>query len=84
MSNNDIFNEISSLATEQNNPRTKNIDIISTEEILHLINEEDKTVPFAVEKEIPNIAQAVELIVGSFRKGGRLFYIGAGTSGRQT
>ena len=82
MSNNDIFDEISNLATEQNNPRTKNIDIISTEEILRLINEEDKTVPFAVEKEIPNIAQAVELIVGSFRKGGRLFYVGAGTSGR--
>jgi len=82
MNNNSIFDEISHLATEQNNPKTRNIDIISTEAILRLINEEDKYVPFAVEKEIPNIACAVELIVDSFRKGGRLFYVGAGTSGR--
>lgn len=82
MEENDLFNEISLLATEQNNPRTRNIDIASTEEILRMINEEDKTVPFAVEKEIPNIASAVEIIVEAFRKGGRLFYVGAGTSGR--
>ncbi|MCX7909180.1 MAG: N-acetylmuramic acid 6-phosphate etherase [Ignavibacteria bacterium] len=78
----ELFNEISLLATEQNNPKTREIDISSTEEILRLINEEDKTVPFAVEKEIPNITKAVELIVDAFKKGGRLFYIGAGTSGR--
>lgn len=82
MEENDIFLEISLLATEQNNPRTRNIDIASTEEILKMINEEDKTVPLAVEKEIPNIAKGVELIVEAFKNGGRLFYIGAGTSGR--
>lgn len=82
METNDLFNEISFLATEQNNPRTKHIDIATTEEILRMINEEDKAVPFAVEKEIPHIAQAVEMIVEGFRKGGRLFYVGAGTSGR--
>ncbi len=82
MDRNELFNEISLLATEQNNPNTKNIDTASTEEILKIINEEDKKVPFAVEKEIPNIAKAVELIVDAFKKGGRLFYVGAGTSGR--
>jgi len=82
MEENDIFLEISLLATEQNNPRTRNIDIATTEEILKIINEEDKTVPLAVEKEIPNIAKGVELIVEAFKNGGRLFYIGAGTSGR--
>ncbi|MGQ9818646.1 MAG: N-acetylmuramic acid 6-phosphate etherase [Candidatus Kapaibacteriales bacterium] len=79
---NNLFKEISQLTTEQNNPRSKDIDIASTEEILEIINYEDKLVAYAVEKEIPSIALAVELIVDSFRKGGRLFYIGAGTSGR--
>ncbi|MFN3306907.1 MAG: N-acetylmuramic acid 6-phosphate etherase [Candidatus Kapaibacteriota bacterium] len=82
MDGNELFNEISLLATEQNNPRSRNIDTASTEEILKIINEEDKKVPLAVEKEIPNIAKAVELIVDAFKKGGRLFYVGAGTSGR--
>lgn len=82
MTDNELFYEISLLATEQNNPSTRQIDIATTEEILHLINEEDKNVPFAVEKEIPNIAKAVEIIVEAFKQGGRLFYIGAGTSGR--
>lgn len=82
MTDNELFYEISLLATEQNNPHTRQIDIATTEEILHLINEEDKNVPFAVEKEIPNIAKAVEIIVEAFKQGGRLFYIGAGTSGR--
>ncbi len=78
----ELFNEISLLTTEQNNNMTKGIDIASTEEILKMINEEDKIVPYAVEKEIPNISRAVDLIVESFKQGGRLFYIGAGTSGR--
>jgi len=47
-----------------------------------VINSEDKRVPYAVEKEIPNIAKAVDLVVSSFKTGGRLFYTGAGTSGR--
>lgn len=82
MGDDKLFKEISLLATEQNNPLTKDIDILPTEGILRLINDEDKKVPFAVEKEIPNISRAVELIVDGLQKGGRLFYVGAGTSGR--
>lgn len=77
-----VFDEIKNLVTEQRNPRTADIDTKSTEEILRRINNEDKTVPYAVEKEIPYIAQAVELLVRAFKNGGRLFYVGAGTSGR--
>ncbi|OGU36163.1 MAG: N-acetylmuramic acid 6-phosphate etherase [Ignavibacteria bacterium RIFOXYB2_FULL_35_12] len=58
------------------------IDARSTQEILKIINDEDKTVPYAVEKELPYIAQAVELIVNALKSGGRLLYFGAGTSGR--
>jgi len=58
------------------------IDVASVPEILHIINEEDKTVAFKVEKEIPNIAKAVNIIVHSLKENGRLFYVGAGTSGR--
>jgi N-acetylmuramic acid 6-phosphate etherase len=58
------------------------LDSLSTEEILRLINSEDKLVALAVEREIPHIAQAVELIVASLKNDGRLLYFGAGTSGR--
>ncbi len=77
-----LFDEISKLSTEQRNPNSVNIDMQSTEEILRIINEEDKKVPFAVEKEIPYIAKAVDVIVDAIKNGGRLFYFGAGTSGR--
>ncbi len=77
-----LFEEISSLQTEQRNNNSMNIDTASVSEILKIINSEDKTVPSAVEKEIPYIEKAVELIVDSFKSGGRLFYFGAGTSGR--
>lgn len=77
-----IFQELASLVTEQRNINTMDIDTKSIEEIIKLINREDKKVAHAVEKEIPHIARAVELMVESFKKGGRLFYIGAGTSGR--
>jgi len=77
-----FFQEISSLATEQRNPRSMEIDAGLVTDILKTINEEDKTVPFAVEKEIPFIAEAVELIVAAIKNGGRLLYFGAGTSGR--
>lgn len=77
-----LFDEISKLSTEQKNPKSTNIDKLPTEEILKIINNEDKTVPFAVEKEIPYIAQAVEIILEAIRTGGKLFYFGAGTSGR--
>lgn len=77
-----LFTELSKLTTEQRNPHSMDIDARSTEEILKIINEEDKTVPFAVEKELPYIAQAVDLIVKALKSGGRLLYFGAGTSGR--
>ena len=70
------------LSTEQRNPASKRIDIESTLSILRIINSDDKFVASAVEKEIPYIAQAVDIIVASFREGGRLIYVGAGTSGR--
>lgn len=77
-----VFDEIKNLVTESRNPRTMDLDALGTEEILRRINAEDKTVPLAVEKEIPYIARAVELVVEAFKRGGRLFYVGAGTSGR--
>ncbi|MBL7974366.1 MAG: N-acetylmuramic acid 6-phosphate etherase, partial [Candidatus Kapabacteria bacterium] len=77
-----LFEEIASLSTEQNNPNTKNIDTLSSIEILECINNEDALVIPAVKNEIEHIAQAVELVVNAFRNGGRLFYVGAGTSGR--
>jgi N-acetylmuramic acid 6-phosphate etherase len=77
-----LFSEISKLSTEQRNPKSMDIDARSTSEILKIINEEDKTVPIAVENELPYIEQAVELIVKAIKNGGRLLYFGAGTSGR--
>jgi N-acetylmuramic acid 6-phosphate etherase len=68
--------------TEQENPATKNIDEVSTLEALRLINNEDRKVAAAVEKVLPEIAVAVEKIAGRIKTGGRLFYIGTGTSGR--
>ena len=77
-----LFNEISNLATEQRNSKSTDIDFASAAQILKIINDEDKTVPFAVEKELPYIEKAVDEIVASIKKGGRLLYFGAGTSGR--
>lgn len=68
--------------TESRNERSMNIDASPVEEILKLINEEDRTVPLAVEKALPAIAALVEDIVSAFAQAGRLVYIGAGTSGR--
>ncbi len=68
--------------TESRNARSTNIDALPVIEILRIINEEDKGVPFAVEKTLPSIAALVEDIVRAFTAGGRLVYIGAGTSGR--
>ena len=78
----ELFRELSALLTEQNNPATWDIDLADTEQILRLINAEDSKVAAAVGRELPFIAQAVEAIVDAFRRGGRLFYVGAGTSGR--
>lgn len=79
---NKVFNEIKNLVTEAINPVTVDIDKKSTREILELINNEDQKVPMVVREEIPYIEQAVELVVSAFKKGGRLIYVGAGTSGR--
>jgi N-acetylmuramic acid 6-phosphate etherase len=68
--------------TEQRNPASYKIDTKSTIEILEIINTEDRKVPLAVGKCLPAIANLVDDVVTSFNKGGRLFYIGAGTSGR--
>lgn len=70
------------LLTEQRNPASKGIDALPTEEILRVINTEDRKVAEAVGREIPNIARAVDAVVEAIQRGGRLFYIGAGTSGR--
>jgi len=77
-----VFEELARLVTEARNPHTMDIDSKSIIEILRLINNEDKKVPYIVEKEIPYIAKAVEIVVRAFKNGGRLFYVGAGTSGR--
>ena len=73
---------LNGLTTEERNENSKSIDNMSTLEILDTINSEDKKVALAVEKELPNIAMAVDIIAEQFQKDGRLIYIGAGTSGR--
>jgi N-acetylmuramic acid 6-phosphate etherase len=70
------------LLTEQSNPASASLDVLPTEEVLRIINAEDALVAGAVAREIPAIARAVDAIVAAIEKGGRLFYIGAGTSGR--
>jgi N-acetylmuramic acid 6-phosphate etherase len=70
------------LTTEQLNPASTAIDTLSAEEALRIINAEDRKVAEAVGREIPAIARAVDAVVAAFERGGRLFYIGAGTSGR--
>ena len=70
------------LTTESRNENTLNIDKVSTLEMVKIINNEDKNVAFAVENELENIAKAIDGIVDRINRGGRLIYIGAGTSGR--
>jgi len=70
------------LLTEQPNPASASIDTLPTEQVLRIINSEDQKVACAVQSEIPAIARAVDAVVAAFQRGGRLFYIGAGTSGR--
>ena len=77
-----LLQTLSTLITEQRNPNSMNVDSLSALEIVQLMNQEDKQVPLAIEKCLPQIAQAVECIVAAFQQGGRLVYIGAGTSGR--
>jgi N-acetylmuramic acid 6-phosphate etherase len=68
--------------TEQRNPLSQGLDKKSTLEILRLLNREDQRVAFAVRRQLPQIARAVDAIVHSLASGGKLFYVGAGTSGR--
>ncbi|MGI8670665.1 MAG: N-acetylmuramic acid 6-phosphate etherase [Aridibacter sp.] len=70
------------IITEQENPDTKNIDQVSTIEAVRLINVEDKKIAGAIENVLPNIAETVENVVERLENGGRLFYVGTGTSGR--
>ncbi|MHB1392193.1 MAG: N-acetylmuramic acid 6-phosphate etherase [Clostridia bacterium] len=74
--------DLDKLITESRNINTVNIDSVSTVEMLRMINDEDKTVAYAVEKELGRIAEAVDIIHERLSSGGRLIYIGAGTSGR--
>lgn len=73
---------MSEAITEYRNENTKDIDILSTIDMVRKMNEEDKLVALAVEDSTPEIAQAIDLIAKQFLKGGKLFYFGAGTSGR--
>ena len=82
MSESALFTELQALTTEQRNPRSMRIDAASTEEILRIINDEDARVVPAVRAELPYVAEAVEITVDAFKRGGRLIYAGAGTSGR--
>ncbi|MFN8008616.1 MAG: N-acetylmuramic acid 6-phosphate etherase [Terriglobia bacterium] len=70
------------LLTEERNSNSLEIDLQPTEEVLRIINREDQTLGLIVSREIPHIAKAVDLVVQSLQAGGRLFYVGAGTSGR--
>jgi N-acetylmuramic acid 6-phosphate etherase len=74
--------DLMKISTEKRNENTKNIDIATTCDMLKMINTEDKTVPLAVEKAIDQIAKVVDIVTEAFINGGRLIYIGAGTSGR--
>jgi N-acetylmuramic acid 6-phosphate etherase len=77
-----FFSMLENLLTEQPNPASASIGALTTEDMLRVINAEDRKVADAVASEIPAIGRAVDAIVTCFRQGGRLFYIGAGTSGR--
>ena len=77
-----LHDALAKLLTEQRNPASADLDMLSVDGILRLINAQDKLVPVAVEREIPYIAEAVDLVVHALKNGGRLIYVGAGTSGR--
>ena len=74
--------DLKKISTESRNPNTMDIDLVSTREMLVKINNEDKKVAYVIEDKLDQIAIVVDKIVESFQKGGRLIYMGAGTSGR--
>lgn len=77
-----LIETLSHLVSERRNPDTMDIDLLSSLEIVRRINQQDKRVPLAVEKVLPEIALTVDKISAAFKRGGRLIYIGAGSSGR--
>ena len=77
-----LYDELAQLLTEERNPDSMHIDEMSVREILELMNSEDKKVASSVQKELPYIEKAVQIVVESLSHGGRVFYVGAGTSGR--
>lgn len=77
-----LFSELKKLDTEQRNKATRGIDLADSLEIARLINAEDRKVAGEVEKKLPKIAEAIDLVKEAFDAGGRLIYMGAGTSGR--
>jgi N-acetylmuramic acid 6-phosphate etherase len=77
-----LLTQYANLPTEQVNPNTQQLDELPTIGVLQAINAEDKTVAFAVEQALPQIVPVVEAAAKAFESGGRLFYVGAGTSGR--
>ncbi len=82
MTNDALIAALSHLVSEGRNPDTMDIDLLSSQEIVERLNQQDKQVPLAVEAVLPQIAQAVDKITAAFKQGGRLIYLGAGTSGR--
>lgn len=76
------MDNLTKLATEMYNPKSTNLDQMSTSEILKLMNEEDFLVPKAIQHVLPEVEKVIEAVCKSFQAGGRLFYTGAGTSGR--
>ena len=78
----ELFDQLAALVTEERNTGTARLDRMSTTRILKLINDEDRTVPAAVARHLSRIARAAELYAATLRRGGRVFYLGAGTSGR--
>ncbi|PAR28319.1 N-acetylmuramic acid 6-phosphate etherase [Vibrio metoecus] len=82
MTNDALIAALSHLVSEGRNPDTMDIDLLSSQEIVERLNQQDKQVPLAVEAVLPQIAQAVDKITAAFKQRGRLIYLGAGTSGR--
>lgn len=77
-----LIAQLDKMTSEGRNPKTMNLDSLNTHDLLKVINDEDKIVAEAVSEALDEIAQGVEAIVRAFKQGGRLIYIGAGTSGR--
>ncbi len=77
-----LFDQLAALTTEKRNPRTLGIDTAPLAEVIQMLHDEDRIAVDAVAPELPYVAEAVQIIEHAFRNGGRLFYVGAGTSGR--